>query len=307
MARAFLVDGNNLVYRYNSVMDLEFNGHRTSAIFGICNILEQWRLSTRYSVHRIFFFWDSGHSKERKKLFPEYKKREPIVDEVERANYEDYLRQLNFLRTFVPALGCYSVFGDGYECDDLLALWCSLILDDEDGKESITIVSGDSDYEQLVSDKVAILTPKSDYLLPKNIVDKHGVPPEHIVYWKALLGDSSDKIPGIPGIGEKRAVQLIQDFPCITEMRPPSSKDVEASTSKVARYAMTLRKHWDEYERNVDLIRLPSDIVTIKRKEVTVLKPAPDMAAVKSAFMANGFTSLLTKFSHYWENINAED
>jgi len=298
MALVSLVDGNNVCYRHNAVMALEHNGIITSAIYGVMNMLKQFRLSTRYHKEKIMFFWDMGHAKERIALYPDYKKKEESKDPDEIEAYKALLWQLNFLRDFVPLLGCYSIYANGYECDDLLAEWCAMLNDDETG---IMIISGDHDYEQLLCSRVSMLS-SNTVLTDKNVEEKRGVRIDQLLSYYAMVGDSSDHIPGIGGIGHKRAQGLLECIPELANGELPDEFD--SVPNDLRKYADKLRDEWDIFERNRQLMQLPSELVRVRLKDVTIKKPARDKKAVKKAFQDFGFISLLTEFEEYWAIIS---
>ena len=291
-----LVDGNNLAYRYNSVLELTGpRGQRVSAIYGVITALLQWRKSLRYYDTSVYYFWDKGHSAARKELYPDYKKRSPKADE-DKARYESFIEQCNLLQDLLPALNANVIFGEGMECDDLLAHWSSIYEEYEDMR--VDIVSGDSDYLQLVGPTVRILTAKGEFVTVSSVQEKYGVEPCHMAAWKALVGDASDNIPGVAGIGEKRATWLLQAFPSLAELKPPSKVEREGN-----KYTPLLKKvlaDWEVFDRNVALITLPSQLVKIDLKQVEWRKPKPDKEKVRAAFRELAFVQLLTKFNENW-------
>lgn len=300
--RSFLVDGNNCAFRFDSALNLDWQGQRVGAIYGFMTALRQWRLSTRYAKVNIVVFWDQGHAKERVELLPTYKQREERSEE-EQGRMEQFYSQTNLLRSLLPMMGCSCVYGPGMECDDLLATWADTLAS-TDPECYIRVLSGDSDFHQLVNDRVTIITPDSAVLGPEQVVEKTGVLPALVANMKALTGDSSDKIPGIPGVGPKRALALLCDYPSLTNMNKVEfAKEVAELSTNTKKYAEAVLANWRVYTRNYMLIKLPSDLVTINRKEVVRIQPKLDKVEVKKTFINFGFASLLTKFTELWDLI----
>lgn len=296
------VDGNNLAYRFDSALNLDWQGQRVGAIYGIVGALRQWRSSSRYDKSNIVFFWDQGHAKERLEVLPTYKQKKERT-EAEQEAMKDFYHQTNVLRSLLPMMGCSCVYGPGMECDDLLATWVDVTCA-ADPQHEVMIVSGDSDYQQLVNDRVSILTPDSHVLHAEQVLERHGVLPALIPQMKALTGDGSDSIPGIPGVGPKRALGLLMDYHSLTTLdKTGFAKEVEQLDKPTKKYAQLVLDNWNVYIRNYMLIKLPSELVKLDRSKIVKVKPCLNKAAVKQMFINLGFASLLARFTDLWESI----
>ncbi len=237
-----LLDVSSLAYRaFYSMGDLSHEGISTGVPFGIFRTLAD--LMELYSTKRVVFCFDGGHA-ERKKIFPAYKQRrrknEEENEELVEAR-ESVREQLTRLESrFLPQMGFENIFRQpGYEADDVIAQICKTYTNDR-----FVIVSSDEDLFQLLEDgRVWIwsLSKKkpftaSAFHLQYNI---------HPGYWaavKSIAGCSSDGIPGIHGIGEKKAVQFL-----LGKMRPSTNTYRDILSFK--------KSHL--YERNLRLVELP--------------------------------------------------
>lgn len=209
MKRLFLIDGYALAYRaYFAFIRrplMNSKGQNTSAIFGFVNTL--LRILRTESPDYIAVVFDSREPTFRHKEFKEYKATREKMP-------EDMLTQLEILRELVSAFNIPLIELPGYEADDIIGTLAHIA--ENKGIETY-LVTGDKDFMQLVSETIKIYKPgkRSDEI---EIIDseavrkKFGISPEQVVEVFALMGDSSDNIPGVPGIGEKTAIPLIQQY-----------------------------------------------------------------------------------------------
>lgn len=210
MSRLLLIDGFNLAYRcFFATPELtRSDGFPTNALHGWVKSL--WRLIDQEKpVHTVVFF-DLGGSADRLALHPEYKAQRKEMPEA-------LDKQIPHLKSITRLLGIATIEQFGVESDDLLASFA--VQKAADGFE-ILIVSSDKDFAQIVNDKIQILLPPPS-AQPKlgwrrldsaAVLDKFGVPPQQIVDYLALIGDTSDNIPGITGVGPKTAVKWLQSY-----------------------------------------------------------------------------------------------
>lgn len=204
----FLVDGSYLLYRsYFGLPVLHGpNGKTVHATYSFCRTLN--KMLKEYSIERIAIVWDSpGGSESRKTLYPTYKatRQSPPSDLHEQK--KDIIR-------FVEAIGIRNVMQAGYEADDLIG---SIV--HEHPKTPIVIITADKDLCQLLSPNVVIFDPFKNKLIDQAVFEQdYGFPSEKVSFYHALLGDSSDNIPGVKGIGEKTAQELVTQFASINDM-----------------------------------------------------------------------------------------
>jgi DNA polymerase-1 len=208
--RLLLIDGNALVHRaYHALppMTVKNSGEPVNAVYGLAGMLI--KILNDLKPDYIAIAFDRKGPTLRKQMFDEYKANRPPTP-------DDLVSQLARARELAEAFNIPVFEMDGYEADDIIGT-----LSRQAGDKGIetVIVTGDADAMQLVSPQVKVLYPKpkstfgDTTLYEKDTVsERYGVPPENITDLKALVGDKSDNIPGVSGIGEKTAVKLIQTF-----------------------------------------------------------------------------------------------
>src|SRR6267142_2354347 len=205
----YLIDGSGFIFRaYHALPPLtrKSDGLPTGAVAGFCNmlwkLLEDTKAGDKPSHLAVIF--DAGSKTFRNDMYTEYKanRSEPP---------DDLIPQFPLTRDAVRAFGVACVEKPGFEADDLIATYCRLA---REAGVKVTIVSSDKDLMQLIHDgKVEMLDPmKNRRIGPAEVIEKFGVPPEKIIDVQALIGDSIDNVPGVPGIGVKTAAKLIAEF-----------------------------------------------------------------------------------------------
>ncbi len=213
-SKAILIDGNNIAYRaFYAIPDniSTSSGIITNAVLGFTNML--LKLIEDQNPDTIICTFDSKVPTFRHKIFDQYKiHRKKMPDELS--------KQFPLIKEVLDAFGIIYLEKDGFEADDILAAIAENIKDKYD---QIIIVTGDKDILQLVSRNINVMGVKkgiTDTVIydPKMVEEKFGVSPERIKDLLALMGDSSDNIPGIPGIGPKTARMLVQKYGCIEEI-----------------------------------------------------------------------------------------
>ncbi|HST39843.1 MAG TPA: DNA polymerase I, partial [Conexibacter sp.] len=203
----YLIDGNSLAYRAFFALPESIatsTGFPTNAIFGFASMLV--KLLTEYGARATIVAWDRGHSG-RREVYPEYK--------AQRSSRPDlFKQQWPHLEPLVDAFGYANVSLEGFEADDVIASIA------ERAKASgipVKIVTGDRDSFQLVDRGVEIMATARGITETRTydrqgVIDRYGIPPELVPDFIGLKGDTSDNIPGVPGIGDKTAAQLLQEF-----------------------------------------------------------------------------------------------
>jgi len=208
MARWLLIDGFNLAYRcfYATPALTRADGFPTNALHGWVKSL--WRLIDQEKPAHTAVFFDLGGSRERLELHPEYKAQRAEMP-------EDLSRQIDGVKTLTRLLGLAAVEIEGIESDDLLATCAARRAAEGD---EVLIVSSDKDFAQLVGERIRVLLPPPSaqprlgwrLLDVAGVRDKFGVGPERIVDYLALIGDTSDNIPGLNGVGPKTAIKWLE-------------------------------------------------------------------------------------------------
>src|SRR6478609_5662012 len=203
----FLIDGNSLAYRAFFALPESIatsDGRPTNAIFGFASMLV--KILTDYGQVPVVVVWDAGMSG-RKEINADYK--------AQRSKKPDLLSlQWPHLRPLVEAFGYSNISVEGFEADDVIAALT------EQAKERgvpVMVVTGDRDAYQLVDDGVRIMSTSRGVTDTKvydrqAVIDRYGIPPELVPDFIGLKGDTSDNIPGVPGIGDKTAADLLQKF-----------------------------------------------------------------------------------------------
>lgn len=208
MSKWLLVDGFNLAYRcFFAIPELNrADGFPTNALHGWVKSL--WKLMDQERPEAVLVFFDLGGAQDRLALHPEYKAQREEMP-------EGLVRQLPHIKAFTRALGFVGIEVNGVESDDLLASQAVALAR---AGHDVLIVSSDKDFAQIVDERIKIMlpppsaNPKLGWRLrdEAGVLEKFGVPPKQIADYLALVGDTSDNIPGIPGVGPKTAVKWLQ-------------------------------------------------------------------------------------------------
>jgi DNA polymerase I len=205
----FLIDGNSLAYRAFFALPESIatsTGMPTNAIFGFASMLV--KILTDYGPKATVVVWDAGDTG-RKTVYPDYK--------AQRSSRPDLLKeQWPHLEPLVDAFGYRNLRAQGFEADDVIASIAERAKH-ADPPIPVMVVTGDRDAYQLVDDGVRIMTTSRGITDTKvydrdGVVDRYGIPPELVPDFIGLKGDTSDNIPGVPGIGDKTAADLLQRF-----------------------------------------------------------------------------------------------
>lgn len=212
MKRLLLIDGNSLMFRsyyataYTGSLMKTKEGLYTNAVFGFCNMINKLLEKESYA----FVAFDAGKQTFRHKEYSEYKgTRKPLPEELR--------TQIPLIKEFLDIIGIKRMENLDYEADDLLATVSQKLQNDFD---EFMVVTGDHDLLQLVSDKVTVaLTKKGvgdlDLYTKSNFKEKTGFEPNQLIEYKGIVGDTSDNLPGIKGIGEKTCIKLLNEYDTI--------------------------------------------------------------------------------------------
>ncbi|MHC2255830.1 DNA polymerase-1 [Bradyrhizobium embrapense] len=252
----FLVDGSGYIFRaYHALPPLnrKSDGLQVNAVLGFCNML--WKLlrdmpEDNRPTHLAIVF-DKSEITFRNKLYPDYKAHRPPAP-------DDLIPQFALIREAVRAFELPCLEQVGFEADDLIATYARLAT--ERGATT-TIVSSDKDLMQLVNDKVVMYDTMKDRRIGRDeVIEKFGVPPEKVVEVQALAGDSTDNVPGVPGIGIKTAAQLIIEYGDLDqllfragEIKQPKRREALLENAEKARISRQLVLLDDKVELEVPL------------------------------------------------------
>lgn len=292
--RLFLIDAYALIYRSFFAFIhrplTNARGENTSAPFGFANFLFQIR--DNYRPDYIAVVFDSGRS-HREELYPEYKAtREKMPRELRES--------LPRVRELVEAFGDRVIAVDGWEADDVIG---TLAVRAVAGGLEAVIVSGDKDFLQLVGDRVQLLNPgrggpqgvAAEWVDEEGATGKLGVAPGQVVDYLALVGDSSDNVPGAPGIGPKTARKLLESYGTLEEVLD------HAEEIKAKRPRESLIANREQVLLSRELVTIRTDVgVDAELEDLKV--SAPDNERLRKLFVELEFRSLLGRL----EGVGAE-
>jgi DNA polymerase-1 len=203
----FLVDGSGYIFRaYHALPPLtrKSDGLQVNAVLGFCNML--WKLLAEMKDDKpthLAVVFDKSEKTFRSEFYPEYKAHRPDAP-------ADLIPQFPLIREAVHAFEIPCLEQAGFEADDLIATYARLACE---AKATTTIVSSDKDLMQLVGNGVTMYDTMKDRRIGRaEVIEKFGVGPEKVIEVQALIGDSTDNVPGVPGIGVKTAAQLIGEY-----------------------------------------------------------------------------------------------
>jgi DNA polymerase-1 len=237
----YLIDGNSYVYRaYYAIRELSNSkGFPTNAIYGFTNML--LKIIREKKPDSIVVSFDSPVPTERHRIYEEYKAQRPETP-------RELVEQMPYIKKMISAFNISIFEAPGYEADDLLGTLAKRAA--SEGID-VFIVTGDKDMLQLVNNRVKIYDPMKDKVLDEEFVkEKFGVGPERITEFMALAGDAVDNIPGIKGVGEKTAKELLSEF--------ESLDDLLNNTSRIRKDKLRLL-----VSENADIVRLSKKLATI--------------------------------------------
>ena len=287
--RIFLIDAYALIYRsYFAFISRPLTnsaGENTSAPFGFTRFLLDIR--EQFEPDYLAVVFDAGVSF-RDVEYPEYKAtREKMPD--------DLRSSLGRIRDIVEGFNDPVVELDGYEADDVIG---TLAIQARDAGLDAVIVSGDKDFYQLVGPSIHLMNPgrggstgvAADWVTEENASEKFGVPPSQIADYLALVGDSSDNVPGARGVGPKTAVTLLAQYPDVEQLIE------HASELKPARAAKSLEENAEEVRLSKRLVTIMTDLdVTLDLDALRVQEP--DNEALRDVFLELEFRRLADQFA----------
>ena len=215
LKRIFLIDGSALAYRsyyaFQKTPLTDFRGRNVSAVYGF--LLTLFSIIDREKPEYLAIAFDTKSPTFRHEIFPEYKATRQKMP-------EDMSDQMPILYETLETSGIPILVQEGLEADDLMGAAAKMA--EKAGMETM-LVTGDKDFFQLVSDRIKVYnlrksTSDPEILDPAGVEEKFGVPPEKVIEVLALMGDSSDNIPGVKGIGQKTALKLIEQYGTVQEV-----------------------------------------------------------------------------------------
>ncbi|WP_410680828.1 DNA polymerase I [Avibacterium paragallinarum] len=204
-----LVDGSSYLYRaFHAFPPLTNSiGEPTGAMYGVLNMLKS--LIAQVQPSHIAVVFDAKGKTFRDELFEQYKSHRPPMP-------DDLRKQIQPLHAIIKALGIPLLSIEGVEADDVIG---TLAMQASQAGKKVLISTGDKDMAQLVDDNIMLINTMNNSLLDREgVIEKYGIPPELIIDYLALMGDSADNIPGVAGVGEKTALGLLQGIGSMAEI-----------------------------------------------------------------------------------------
>jgi len=277
--RLFLIDGSSYIYRaYYAIRHLSNSqGMATNAIYGFTNML--LKVIRESQPDQLAVIYDSKGPTFRKDIYPEYKANRSAMP-------EDLVPQIPYIKRVVEAFNLPGIEKAGYEADDIIATLAGKFA--AKGME-VTVVTGDKDLMQIVSDRVCLLDTMKDKISgPAEVFERFGGA-DKVVEVQALAGDSSDNVPGVPGIGEKTAKALIDEF-----------GDVETLLASLDQLKGKRRENLENF---ADQARLSKQLVTLITDldldvdDDAFVMAEPNRQALTELFKECEFNKLLQEFS----------
>ncbi len=279
----YLVDGSAYLFRaFHALPPMtRADGTPVNAVYGFTNMLLKLIDDAKADgdADYVAIIFDAARTTFRNDIYPDYKaNRPPPPDEL--------IPQFALVRDATRALELPCIEMDGYEADDIIATYARIAV--EQGAK-VTIVSSDKDLMQLVGDGVEMLDPmKSKRIRDPEVREKFGVGPDKVIDVQALAGDSTDNVPGVPGIGVKTAAQLIEEY-----------GDLDTLLARAEEIKQPKRR--ENLIEHADLARVSRELVTL-RKDVPVPEPIeafelkdPDAEKLLAFLTAQEFKSLVSR------------
>lgn len=279
LRHVLLVDASGFIFRaFHAIQILTRpDGTPVNAVYGFITML--MKLLEDMQPDHIAVIFDSARKTFRNDIAPSYKaNRTDPPDEL--------VPQFELVREATRAFNLDCIELNGFEADDLIATYTKEALQ---AGADVTIVSSDKDLMQLVSDRVCMWDSiKSRKIGPEQVVEKFGVPPEKVVDVQSLAGDSTDNVPGVPGIGIKTAAQLIQEYGDLDTLL---TRAIEIKQNKRRE---SLIEHADKARLSRELVRLRDDVpLTIPLTQLE--RRQPDLEHLERFLTEQGFKSILAR------------
>jgi len=277
----WLVDGSGYLFRaYHALPPMTRpDGTPINAVYGFCRMLALHLDDPE--VDHIAMILDAGRTTFRNEIYDKYKANRPEPP-------EDLIPQFPLIREAAKAFNVSVCELEGYEADDLIATYARLAVE---AGGTCTIVSSDKDLMQLIRPGVEMFDPiKQKRLGPDAVMEKFGVTPDKVVDVQALAGDSTDNVPGVPGIGVKTAAQLLAEY-----------GDLETLLARAGEIKQPKRR--EALQANAELARISKKLVTLRDDVPTPAEPEafdkrkPDPNVLLPWLEKQGFKSLVTKYA----------
>lgn len=294
MFDVLIFDGSWMLHRsLRATGELAHQGQATGGVYGVLQSLRSQIIQHRPS--RCVVVGDRGYSARRKALSTAYKANRTTKTPEEASDRAEFERQKMLLHELYPSMGVRLCQLQGREADDIIALLVSMMSD-----QQLLVVSEDRDMLQLVSDTCAVWRPRAEQLVtPETFQALVGLAnPQQWLLWRALIGDPGDGIYGVPGIGEKTALEMVAGAATIEDL-------YEAALSGANKRALKLLDHLDVPQRNLELLDLTLEVFEAEERERVLQDvyvnraPEVDLLTLRRRFDEWGFASFLENFERW--------
>lgn len=272
----YVIDGSAYIYRaYHAIAPLSNSkGLPTNAVYGFVNMLR--KLLNEQQPKYLCVAFDSRGPVFRHEMYSAYKANRPPMP-------EDLAPQIPYIKSLIQGFNLVLLEEERYEADDIIA---SLAVQISGKGHEVVIVSGDKDLLQLVSDRVVMWDPmKEQRMTSETVKEKYGVSISQLLDYFALIGDSSDNVPGVPGVGPKTATKLISEYGSLEEIY------ANIDSMKKSKMKERLMEHRDDAYLSRELIRLRDDLEVADTLESFLISPSDD-EALSTLYQELEFTSL---------------
>jgi DNA polymerase I len=290
-----LVDGSSYLYRaFHAMPDLaNSKGQPTGAVYGVINMLK--RLKNDYPVNQVGIIFDAKGKTFRDKMYPDYKANRPSMP-------DDLRGQIEPLHNLIKALGFPLLAISGVEADDVIG---TLAKQAEIMGMDVVISTGDKDLAQLVTNHISLIdTMKNQALDISGVEEKFGVHPQQIIDYLALVGDTSDNVPGVPKVGPKTAVKWLKQYHSVNHI-------IEKADEFKGKVGENLRLSIEQLKLSYQLVTIKCDVQidqqTNLSKSIEQLQlKAPDNEKLKQLYAQLEFKNWLAKLLENEEIIDGE-
>ena len=273
-----LVDGSSYLYRAFHAMPALTNsaGQPTGAVYGVTNMLR--RLLKDYDPAHVAVVFDAKGKTFRDDLYAEYKANRPPMPQELRG-------QVETIHAIVEAMGLPLLCVDGVEADDVIG---TLARQAEVEGMRVLISTGDKDMAQLVNPYITLVNTMTETTMdPAGVVEKFGVPPERIIDYLALIGDTSDNVPGVPKVGPKTAVKWLQEYGTLDGI-------VENAETIKGKVGENLRDSLEQLPLSRQLVTIKCD-VPLEQGPLALARRTPDVDTLKRLYGEMEFKSWLAE------------
>lgn len=280
-----LIDGSSYLYRaFHAYPESMNNGNiQTNAVYGVVNMLRS--MMKQFSSERIAVIFDAKGKTFRDDMYSEYKANRPSMP-------QELRDQIEPLHQIIRAMGLPLICVPGVEADDVIGT-----LSSQASKEGMPVLisTGDKDMAQLVDDHVTLINTMTNVVMDREgVIEKFGLPPELIIDYLALMGDKVDNIPGVPGVGDKTAVALLQGLGNLETIYQNLDKIAELSFRGSKTMAKKLLDNKDNADMSYQLATIKLD-VELDCKPTDLCKAEPDKDALMKLFGELTFKSWLNE------------